>query len=640
MRIPPGIGLKPRTDDVAYLNEYSGVQILENALYWFGNRNFDYFGAAQGYSESTDAAGVHSFGAPTDCEGWTQIFLNKESGLYYPWSLKPGYEGAPRDGRPDVNCGSVVDRALWITPTNPNDRPPDYNWEPVPVSPSKLKLGDVFFFTIGPGETSVVWPGGHTQPLQMTYEHTGFVASEPEQVKGGQLFRAFHSMEREVGPTELNWFYIDSNGNVKMYFGVPMDVGTATPVQGIEICWGHECPGFEDDAPAPPNWDPNNDLTGTMNLDHLKWDKGVRYVAWSEIPKVKSPSKASVEAKLRDPLVLDLTGSGIQTYGADSGTYFDFNNSGFAERSGWVSPEAGLLMLDMNGNGQLDNGTELFGNFMILPDGRLAQSGFQALAYYDANHDGQIDANDPIWSQLKVFANSQSRLFTAGIDGELYTPDELGIGSINLASTEVNTTDDSGNTVLRAGHFVWSDGATGTMADYSLQQDPADTMATDVLDVPDDIAALPDLQGYGNVHDLQQAMVRDSSGQLTALVEAFTAEENPADRSAILTQLIFKWTGTDVVASSSIPFAEQWAKVYALEKLYGTSFSGREGNGASGVAPGGGGLVMEAPPWNYSYDSAYFTLFEFFYSDLMGQTHLRNLFDKISFASSDAGRQP
>jgi len=34
------------------------------------------------------------------------------------------------------------------------------------------------------------------------------------------------------------------------------------------------------------------------------------------------------------------------------------------------------------------------------------------------------------------------------------------------------------------------------------------------VDVPEDIAALPDVQGYGNVYDLHQAMARDTSGEL------------------------------------------------------------------------------------------------------------------------------
>lgn len=62
------------------------------------------------------------------------------------------------------------------------------------------------------------------------------------------------------------------------------------------------------------------------------------------------------------------------------------------------------------------------------------------------------------------------------------------------------------------GSFTKTDGTTGTATDVWFQSDNAYTIATEWLDVPPEIAALPDLQGYGNVYDLQQAMVRDASG--------------------------------------------------------------------------------------------------------------------------------
>ena len=104
-----------------------------------------------------------------------------------------------------------------------------------------------------------------------------------------------------------------------------------------------------------------------------------------------------------DPLVLDLDGNGIQTVGTSSCMHFDGDDNGFKEATGWVAPGDGMLMLDMNGNGRLDSGKELFGDFTILPNGVEAGTGFQALAYYDANGDGKIDTNDPIWSQLRVW---------------------------------------------------------------------------------------------------------------------------------------------------------------------------------------------------------------------------------------------
>jgi hypothetical protein len=101
----------------------------------------------------------------------------------------------------------------------------------------------------------------------------------------------------------------------------------------------------------------------------------------------------------RDPLILDLNGDGFLTTPKQA-TYFDYNGNGFLEQVGWVGLHDGLLVMDRNGNGIIDDGSELFGDQTILSNGRGATNSFQALADLDSNHDGKIDAADPAFSQL------------------------------------------------------------------------------------------------------------------------------------------------------------------------------------------------------------------------------------------------
>ena len=61
-------------------------------------------------------------------------------------------------------------------------------------------------------------------------------------------------------------------------------------------------------------------------------------------------------------LVLDLDGDGVKTLGKGAGVFFDHDANGFAQLTGWVAPDDGLLVWDRNGNGSIDDGTELFGN--------------------------------------------------------------------------------------------------------------------------------------------------------------------------------------------------------------------------------------------------------------------------------------
>ena len=151
------------------------------------------------------------------------------------------------------------------------------------------------------------------------------------------------------------------------------------------------------------------------------------------------PSHCKPPPARRDPLVLDLDGNGINTSGW---RFFDFNSDGFAESTGWVGGEDGVLVLDVNGDGYITNGKELFGDETLLSNGAKASNGFEALAQYDANKDGIIDAADPIFQQLKIMKNARddSGLFPDLPDGyftvpTLFSLDEFGITSISLSST-------------------------------------------------------------------------------------------------------------------------------------------------------------------------------------------------------------
>ena len=72
----------------------------------------------------------------------------------------------------------------------------------------------------------------------------------------------------------------------------------------------------------------------------------------------------------------------------------------------------------------------------------------------------------------------------------------------------------SGGSIRAKGTFEWQDGSTGTIAEALPYSAPMYSIPGEYLDVPEDIAALPDLMGFGNMYDLRQAMVRDESGAL------------------------------------------------------------------------------------------------------------------------------
>ena len=130
-----------------------------------------------------------------------------------------------------------------------------------------------------------------------------------------------------------------------------------------------------------------------------------------------------------DPLVLDLNGDGVHlTWQSVAAPMFDMKNTGFAVHTGWVQSDDGILVHDANGNGAIDNASEMFGGPGAV--------GFAALAQDDDNSDGVIDASDAIYSQLQVWRDLDGN---AQVDqGELQSLADLGIASIAVAATRAD----------------------------------------------------------------------------------------------------------------------------------------------------------------------------------------------------------
>jgi len=199
---------------------------------------------------------------------------------------------------------------------------------------------------------------------------------------------------------------------------------------------------------------------------------------WEGLKNLADAAKAVQDyLSRRDPLILDLDGDGIETHSINNGTYFDHNANGFTERTAWVSSDDGLLVLDRNGDGTINNGREVFGDQTILKNGQRAANGFQALADLDGNKDGIIDANDVAYSQLRVWQDINGNGVSEG--GELKTLAEHGIESLNVTSAISNITDSQGNTQTRTGSYEKMDGTTATIANVNFQQDTMDTQAGD-----------------------------------------------------------------------------------------------------------------------------------------------------------------
>ncbi|WP_248282006.1 calcium-binding protein [Parazoarcus communis] len=323
------------------------------------------------------------------------------------------------------------------------------------------------------------------------------------------------------------------------------------------------------------------------------------------------------------PIILDLDGNGVTTVSSAAGIHFDHDGNGFAERTGWVDVGDGLLVWDRNGNGVIDNGLELFGNQTLLGNGQQAANGFAALAQHDSNGNGAFDAYDALWSDIRVWRDlNQDGVSQAG---ELFTLAELGIASISLSYANSTVVDAYGNAHKQIGSFKWANGDTGQATDVWFGTDLADTRAANLIDVPQDIAVLPNLGGFGNVHSLHQAMARDDSGQLRGLVEQFVAESDPDVRNQLMTSILYAWAGALNVAASSRGTNIDARKLVVLESFLGEGF-GQLGLGSN---PG--------PQAGILLDKAFDLLSAGMYQKLMLGTHARGVTDQVQLVWDETG---
>ena len=208
-----------------------------------------------------------------------------------------------------------------------------------------------------------------------------------------------------------------------------------------------------------------------------------------------------VQPPRRDPLALDLDGDGIETLATDgyNGVLFDQNADGVKRATGWVAADDGLLVLDRNNNGTIDNGTELFGNNTPTTNGTAA-NGLAALTDIDSNADGIINASDAQFADLRVWRDLNSDGISQG--NELFTLNDLGIASLNTGgSLDVNTDLGNGNSIVNQGTFTWADGTKGNMADLALQEQTVYRQFTDNVTLTAEAQALPDIVATGPVRD-------------------------------------------------------------------------------------------------------------------------------------------
>jgi Ca2+-binding RTX toxin-like protein len=382
-----------------------------------------------------------------------------------------------------------------------------------------------------------------------------------------------------------------------------------------------------------PLTDPNN----PFSVPDLGYISAVGPMAWigSSVTSLIMSNFASALAgipSLIDPLILDLDGNGITTTPVSGGgAFFDLDANGFAEQTSWVGNNDGILFRDLNHDGTLTDGSELFGDH-TLSNGRVVTDGFGALAALDENHDDKIDINDSAFSELRVLKG----------DGTTYTLEQLNIKSLNIENSQnfwmdsdgvmhetdrtdtetiADWTDASGNLMQSLGTYTKTDDTTAEMISYLLNRNPISSIAPEqITNISDEIAALPFVSGMGNVFDLYTAMAKDETGQMQHLVESFVGESDATIRTTLVETLLKQWAGTTDVSPTSRGTHINGQNLATLEKFMGQKFPTAEPS------------EIQAQ----SLDLAYYYVREYVYAQLNTQTHLSELMSFVKLTTDPA----
>ena len=247
---------------------------------------------------------------------------------------------------------------------------------------------------------------------------------------------------------------------------------------------------------------------------------------WQDIPQPRTidpicrryVDQAITWTQPRDPLILDLDGDGVELTASNASTLFDHNADGIKTGSQWAKSDDGILVRDLNGNGTIDSGRELFGDqtqiSTVNAAGQtittLAAHGFAALKALDKDaaglSDGIFNASDVAYADLKVWRD----LNQDGISqsNELLGLAESGVSAINLTQTATQVTQGK-STFTKTVSGIDANGNPVTPSTEQTVQNVNFTTNnfyrafTDNPVVTAQAAALPQMQGAGLVRNLR-----------------------------------------------------------------------------------------------------------------------------------------
>ncbi|MGE4419078.1 MAG: hypothetical protein AB7D38_04525 [Sulfurimonas sp.] len=161
---------------------------------------------------------------------------------------------------------------------------------------------------------------------------------------------------------------------------------------------------------------------------------------------------------LIDPLVLNFGGNTVTM--SDIKHTFDLDLDGKDDEFSFVGGGSGFLALDKNGDGKINDGSELFGPTL--------GNGFDELSEYDEDGNMWIDESDSVFEKLLIWIKDEEG------KEELYTLKEKDVGALYLGSalSAFDLQDTKNNLVAKmreSSIFLKENGGAGLLQEVDLK---------------------------------------------------------------------------------------------------------------------------------------------------------------------------
>lgn len=272
------------------------------------------------------------------------------------------------------------------------------------------------------------------------------------------------------------------------------------------------------------------------------------------------------------PIAFDLDGDGLELVPYETTTIeFDMDGDGIRDETGWTAADDGLLALDRNNDGVINNITEI----SFVNDAAGAQSDLEGLRAFDTDNDGYLDEDDSEYDRFLIWRDANQDGISQS--GELKTLLEWGIKAVGLSLTLTGQQPSQGGNVLfGTTEYEKTDGTSGIVGDVFFAFSPSniDSLATPiVLDFDGDDAGLikvsksnvrfdmdgngtPDKTGWIEAGDAFLALDRNANGIIDNIREISFVEDKEGATTDLEGLRAFDSNGDGILSAEDDRFAE------------------------------------------------------------------------------------